>query len=389
MTSSASKTAELVRQVGAALEILAPNIPGPEEKALGLAISGGSDSTALLVLAAEWCAANGIRAEAVTVDHGLRAAAREEAETVARLCRDLRVPHTILTWDRSADRSGAVAQAEARDARHALMADWAAQRGLGVLALGHTRDDRIETFLMRVRAGSGWRGLAGPMPSAASPAWPSGRGLRLIRPLLAFGREELREMLRERNLGWAEDPSNLATRFERVRMRTLAGQMAGQTLDKTLRVMDGLALMRSAVLAEARAALARTEIAEDTARIDIDLLRALGPEARLRLVEALVMAAGGASTPPRGDALKRAVERLCGASTTLTGLTLGGAWLRRDQLALGVCLAPARRGETAGTSPIWDRAAGLLSDPRVEALSVRGDSHGPDPAFPGEKDAGK
>jgi hypothetical protein len=153
--------------------------------------------------------------------------------------------------------------------------------------------------------------------------------------------------------------------------------------------MDGLALMRSAVLAEARAALARTEIAEDTARIDIDLLRALGPEARLRLVEALVMAAGGASTPPRGDALKRAVERLCGASTTLTGLTLGGAWLRRDQLALGVCLAPARRGETAGTSPIWDRAAGLLSDPRVEALSVRGDSHGPDPAFPGEKDAGK
>jgi hypothetical protein len=155
--------------------------------------------------------------------------------------------------------------------------------------------------------------------------------------------------------------------------------------------MDGLALMRSAVLAEARAALARTEIAEggDTARIDIDLLRALGPEARLRLVEALVMAAGGSSTPPRGDALKRAVDRLCGESTTLSGLTLGGAWLRRDLQVLSVCLAPARRGETAGTRPIWDRANGLLAEPRTEALSVRGDSLGPNPAFPGEKDAGK
>ena len=157
MTSSASNSVELVRQIWAALDILVPEIPGPGEKALGLAVSGGSDSTALLVLGSEWCAANGVRAEAVTVDHGLRPAAREEAGEVGRQCRDLGIPHTILTWDRSADRSGAVAQAEARDARHALMADWAALRGIGVLALGHTRDDRIETFLMRVRAGSGWR----------------------------------------------------------------------------------------------------------------------------------------------------------------------------------------------------------------------------------------
>jgi tRNA(Ile)-lysidine synthase len=386
VTSSALKTAELVRQVRAALDILARG-----EKALGLAVSGGSDSTALLVLAAEWRAENGVRVEAVTVDHGLRTEGRAEAETVGQTCRELGVPHAILTWDRSKDRTSAVAQAEAREARHALIADWAGQRAIGVLALGHTRDDRIETFLMRARAGSGWRGLAGPMPSAASPAWPSGHGLRLIRPLLAFGREELREMLRARNLGWAEDPSNTLTRFERVRMRVLAAQMDAATIDKALRVMDGLAQMRSAVLAEARAALARTEIieGEDTARIDIDLLRALGPEARLRLVEALVMAAGGSSTPPRSDALKRAVERLCGASTILSGLTLGGAWLRRDRRVLSACLAPARRGETAGTGPAWDRAAGLLADPRVEALSVRSDALGPPSAFPGEKDAGK
>ena len=172
-------------------------------------------------------------------------------------------------------------------------------------------------------------------------------------------------------------------------MRALAAQIDGATLDRTLRVMDGLALMRSAVLAEARAGLARTEIAEDTCRIDIGLLTALGPEARLRLVEALVMAAGGSSAPPRGEALKRAVERLCGASTTLSGLTLGGAWLRRDQQHLSVCLAPARRGETAGTSPAWDRAAGLLADPRVEALSVRSEPPGSYTGLPGEKDAGK
>jgi tRNA(Ile)-lysidine synthase len=391
VTSSASKTAELVRQVGAALDILAPNTLGSGETALGLAVSGGSDSTALLVLAAEWCAAKGVPAQAVTVDHGLRAGAREEAEAVARLCRDLGVPHTILTWERSLARSGAVAQAEARDARHALMADWAAQHGIGVLALGHTRDDRIETFLMRARAGSGWRGLAGPLPSAASPAWPAGRGLRLIRPLLAFGREELRETLRARNLAWSEDPSNLATRFERVRMRALSARMEPAALQQTLRVMDGLAQMRAAVLAEARAGLARTEIGADEseARLDLSLLAALGSEARLRLVEALVMAAGGAGAPPRSEALKHAVERLCRPSGSVAGLTLGSAWLRQDGRVLSVCRAPARRGEEAGAEAAWDRAAGLLADPRAEALSVRSEPSGSYPGIPGEKDAGK
>jgi tRNA(Ile)-lysidine synthase len=284
-----------------------------------------------------------------------------------------------------------VAQAEARDARHALMADWASQRGIGVLALGHTRDDRIETFLMRARAGSGWRGLAGPLPSGASPAWPSGRGLRLIRPLLSFGREELREMLRGRNLGWAEDPSNLATRFERVRMRALSARMESAALQQTLRVMDGLAAMRAAVLAEARAGLARTKIAADEseARLELSLLATLGSEARLRLIEALVMAAGGSPAPPRSEALKHALERLCRPSGSVAGLTLGSAWLRQDGQVLSVCRAPARKGEQPGTSPVWDRAAGLLADPRTEALSVRSDSLGAPTAVPGEKDAGK
>jgi tRNA(Ile)-lysidine synthase len=370
VTSSASNSAPLVRHVGAALDILASG-----EQALGLAVSGGSDSTSLLILAAEWCAANGVRAEAATVDHGLRPEAREEAEAAGGLCNQLGVRHSILTWERPSA-SGPVAQAEAREARHALMAMWAKERGIGVLALGHTRDDRIETFLMRARAGSGWRGLAGPLPSGASPAWPEGRGLRLIRPLLAFGRQELREMLRSRNLGWAEDPSNLAERFERVRMRALSARMEPAAREQALRVMDGLAAIRSAALAEARAGLARTEITEEetVARIDLGVLEVMGAEARLRLVEALVMAAGGSAMPPRGDALKRAVERLCGPSGNQGGLTLGGAWLKREKPGLSVCQAPARKGENAGTGPAWDRAAGLLGDPRIAALAVRSES---------------
>lgn len=355
--------------------------------ALGLAVSGGSDSTALLVLAADWGKAHGKRIEAASVDHGLRAEARNEAEAAGKLCGRLGIAHRILSWERQ--RTGPASQAEARDARHALLAGWTREREITLLALGHTRDDRIETFLMRARAGSGWRGLAGPQPCGPSPAWPAGQGLKLVRPLLAFGREELRETLRRRNLGWAEDPSNEATRFERVRMRQLTRQMEEASLLRTLRVMDGLAAMRSANLAEARAVLDGVQFGEASATLSIDTLRLLGAQARGRLVEALVMAAGGAAAPPRREALERAVSRLCGAGSWQGGFTLGGAWLRSDGSLLTISQAPPRRGEEAGSGPVWDRAEVLLCDPMTAALAVRGEY----PAIPegsfGEKDAGK
>ncbi len=192
---------------------------GGDDKSFAVAVSGGSDSVSLLVLAKEFRERSGVPFTAVTVDHGLRPEAKDEARLVARLCDELGVAHHLLTWRR--DGVGAVSQEAARRARHTLLAQWAERQGVRKIALGHTLDDRLETFLMRARQGSGWHGLAGLMPDSYSPAWPEGRVLMLLRPLLAFERENLREELRARGIGWIEDPSNEADRFERVRMRRL------------------------------------------------------------------------------------------------------------------------------------------------------------------------
>ncbi|RYG36922.1 MAG: tRNA lysidine(34) synthetase TilS [Burkholderiales bacterium] len=337
---------------------------------IGLAVSGGSDSLALLMLGAAWARARGRDVIAATVDHGLRPEALAEAEGVAAICEQLGVRHDILTWSHFGRSGGAPGQAEARRARHALLAGWARMRDAGLIALGHTRDDRIETFLMRARKGSGWHGLAGPLPLAPSPVWPDGRGLQLGRPLLAFGREELRDELRARSLTWVEDPSNEAERYERVRTRQLVARLEPEARERIVRIMGAAIDSRVAALAGARAALDLCQHDGEETSLPLAVISGLEPDAKLRLVEALVMAAGGAETVPRREALERLSGRLVEVGGMSGGMTLAGAWVRRKQQSIGFSAAPPRRGADDAAPPAWDRAHALLADPAAEALGV-------------------
>ena len=327
---------------------------------------------ALLMLAADYAVAAGVSCFAVTVDHGLRPEAASEAQHVRRACDRLGVEHSILTWTHDSD--GPVSQDAARQARHKLMATWAGSVGVMRLALGHTRDDRLETFLMRARQGSGWHGLAGLMPNGCSPVWPEGHALSLMRPLLAFGREELRDELRGRSVTWIEDPSNETSRFERVRMRRLLQRMDQRTRDKALHVMDGLADIRAAVSGEASGLLAqaRIDLERDAAEIPLAALEQASDEALRRTVEALVMAAGGAERGPRRDALDRLLQRILVKDPQLAGgATLAGAKIRmRRGDMLSVSQAPARRGIPASGRPNWRRAQRLLEAPDLRVLAV-------------------
>lgn len=338
---------------------------------IGVAVSGGSDSMALLVLAVEFATHRGALCHAVTVDHGLRPEAAHEAKVVARACSDMGVAHTPLKWRRTED--GPVSQEDARRARHRLLAQWAEKHHIDALALGHTRDDRLETFLMRARQGSGWYGLAGLMPDGFSPVWPEGRMLPLIRPLLAFGREELREELRARGISWIEDPSNDASRFERVRMRRLLARMDGKAQEKALRVMDRLIGVRAGVMAEAESLLrhVRRDADEREADVRLDARERVGAEAWRRFVEAHVMAAGGQERPPRRDALDRLLARIAGRDAELTrGVTLAGAKIRiRDGAFLCFSQAPPRRGAQRPRRD-WGRVETLLHAPDLRLLSV-------------------
>jgi tRNA(Ile)-lysidine synthase len=184
---------------------------GAMPERLGLAVSGGPDSLALLLLARE--ALSGAL-EAATVDHRLRAENAEEARLVAALCARLNVPHSALS-DPEEPISGASAQAQARALRYRLLGKWARDRGLRSLATAHHLDDQAETVLMRLARGSGLSGLA------AVRARREERGLAILRPLIGWRRAELAAIVENAGIEAVDDPSNRSAAFDRTRFRAL------------------------------------------------------------------------------------------------------------------------------------------------------------------------
>ena len=182
----------------------------PADGLLALAVSGGPDSMAMLVLAAE---AFPGQIAAGTVDHGLRDDAADEAAMVARHCAALGVPHTTLYPAEPI--AGASLQARARDARYALLTEWAHAADAQALLTAHHADDQAETFLMRAARGSGLAGLAGIRPRQRRD------GVLLLRPLLGWRRAELRATVRRAGAPFVDDPSNVDDRHDRSRFRRL------------------------------------------------------------------------------------------------------------------------------------------------------------------------
>ena len=169
---------------------------------------------ALFHLMAEWRAEGEARPDltVLTVDHGLRAESREEAAMVARMAESSGLRHAILTWTQGASQSGGL-QERAREARYDLMAAYCHAHDIPALVTAHHLDDQAETFLMRLKRGSGLDGLA------AIPEESVWSGIAVLRPLLDMPKARLAATLVAAGLGWAEDPSNRDERFERARMR--------------------------------------------------------------------------------------------------------------------------------------------------------------------------
>ena len=280
-------------------------LTGPAPGRLGLAVSGGPDSLALLLLAH---AAFPDAIAAATVDHALRPESAAEARFVAAICVDLGVPHVILTADEAI--AGNL-QAGARALRYRLLGAWAAHEGLAWLVTAHHQDDQAETLLMRLNRGAGLAGLAGVR------AHTEINGLQVIRPLLGWSRAELARIAAP--LGPVADPSNSDPRYDRARLReSLAG--AGW--------LDAAAFARSAqALAQAEAALdwaAERLIAERVADCTFDPA-GVPAELRRRVILKLL----DAPELPRGPNLQRLLATLeAGGTATLAGVkwTGGARW---------------------------------------------------------------
>ncbi len=235
-------------------------------QALVLAISGGPDSTALLVLAARWRATlkTGPKLLAVTIDHGLRPESAREANDVKRLARKLNVTHRTLRWTGRKPSTGL--QAAARQARYRLLAKAVAAAGARHVLTAHTCDDQAETVVIRLTRGSGLAGLAAMSRVAAFPD-SGGRWITLVRPLLDVPKSRLLATLKSARIRFADDPSNRNPNFTRVRVRELMPALA----------QEGLTLARLSVLAQ-RLSRANAAIERSVDAVYTDLLQITAPK---------------------------------------------------------------------------------------------------------------
>jgi tRNA(Ile)-lysidine synthase len=275
---------------------------GAPPSRIGLAVSGGGDSMALLRLARDW-APGRVALAVATVDHGLRPEAPGEAEMVARTASALGLSHTILPW-RGWDGRGNLQDA-ARTARRRLLAAWGNAAGVDAILTGHTMDDQAETVLLRLARGSGVDGLAGMAArSGRTPIWG--------RPLLGMRRLELRDWLTAGGHAWIDDPTNEDPAFDRVRARRVLAEPGGIGLT-TERLATTAAHMRRArlVLDDAAEDLRRRAIRQQAGDLLIDraAFAAAPADTRTRLLAAALRWVSGAAYRPRFAPLEHLAER--------------------------------------------------------------------------------
>lgn len=314
-----------------------------------VAISGGSDSTGLLVALADAVKAGPfptISVCAATVDHDLRAGSADEARAVAALCHSLDIPHLTCRWTGAKPKTGIMAAA--REARYALLASAAETLGADFAVTAHTLDDQTETLAMRAK-----RGASSAVETGIADAVLFDRRFWIARPLLGCSRAEIRALLTARNIGWSDDPSNDDMRYERVRTRAELALDGGDSCDMS--AIDGMETR--AALADAAAIWLDRNFslpAPGLGRVLPDGIDVDDPALRYALGR-LAAVFGGAAFPLASSSLDRVLKFL--AAGEPGRLTAGrvvfdrrrdGLYLtREDRGILPLSLAP-------GAIAVWD-----------------------------------
>ena len=285
---------------------------------IGLAVSGGGDSLALLVMASKWADLFCRDLKVVTIDHHLRSDSRTEANYVKTMADSLGHSHDILDWKYEATTGNF--QAAASQARKQLISAWAKKKCIHTVLLGHTANDQAETFLMRLARGSGVDGLACMNRSKKL------YDIEWFRPLLSFQREDLRHYLNFQNIKWFDDPSNENLRYTRVKVR------------KVLRELEILGVKQRVFLETAKRMDQAKEVLNDVAReageqylrlrewgdieVDKKLFEVTRHETYLRLLAHIIKSISGNIYRTRLSELKQFALAL--NESTFKARTIGG-----------------------------------------------------------------
>jgi tRNA(Ile)-lysidine synthase len=338
--------------------------PLSHASALVLAVSGGPDSTALLVLAARWRSAlrKGPKLIAVTVDHGLRPQSAGEARAVGRLARRLGVRHRILRWQGLKPATGL--QEAARAARYRLLAEAAARAKAAGVLTGHTLDDQAETVLLRMSRGSGITGLCAMAPVSLIPARAkSGEQaeVALVRPLLEIPKARLIATLERAGIDFAIDPSNRDPRFTRARLREVMSALAREGLDAQRFALLARRMRRAEAAIEMAVGAAAASLSEapwpsrGPIAFDAEKFTNLPAEVAVRLLGRAIAHAGEAGAVQLGK-LETLYATIAEANaddqpkTIRLRRTLAGALVTLSAARLVVERAPARRAGVVGSA---------------------------------------
>lgn len=298
-----------IEDFSAALDVFAL----PKTAPVAVAVSGGGDSMALAVL----MVAAGYDVLALTVDHGLRAGSRAEAEQAGKILTHKKIPHRILSWQ--GDKPSTHIQEKARAARYDLLLSACRAEKISTLAVAHNLEDQVETFWMRLAHGSGLDGLA------AMSASRDVEGVKIIRPLLGFSRIMLRDYCRAAGVEFIDDPSNADEKFLRVKLRSFENLLAeeglspdrlARTLQKLSRAKDALAWL------EEKAAAACLSLSAQGAALDVTAWLTYPEDIRQRLLSRAILSQQVSDYAPGADALQRLSESI--AAGHFRGATLGG-----------------------------------------------------------------
>jgi tRNA(Ile)-lysidine synthase len=303
----------------------------PAAPRIAVAVSGGADSMALLLLLKEWGQASLV---ALTVDHSLREESEVESAKVKEWCAVEGIFHETLVWE--GEKPASNIHEMAREARYSLMTAYCTSQNISQLFLGHHLQDQAETFLIRLGRGSGVHGLKG------MAAIREQNGILLCRPLLKVPPERLKATLTARKKSWIDDPSNHNLKYTRTKMRQLVGILrdSGVSVARISHAMDNLSRADDALQHYALLHLQQSGHAHPQGYIHLNTKSFLDApeEIVLRCLKSLLMAVSGNAIPPRFENLLVLWQVL---PTPFRKCTLHGCLIYRTGETVTICREPA------------------------------------------------
>lgn len=286
------------------LRAFAPFEPSP---LFAVAVSGGADSMALCLLLHAWAQEHSGQILALTVDHKLRPESGAEAQQVAQWLSKRGIEHHILPYTGSWQEGNI--QAQAREVRYRLMADFCTGRGILHLFTAHHQDDQLETYAMRRRRGSGVAGLSAMKPISAQ------HGVRILRPLLDIPKSALEAYLKTQQQPWIDDPSNDSPKYQRTSVRKeLQSLFASQSAKRTEMLQAIAEAAQENAEWETKLAQAAVQLVSvfpwGEATLRWDSFLTLPDELRFRLLKSLLACISGNATLPRQETINALLRQL-------------------------------------------------------------------------------